>query len=248
MQLCQLMKSKRNDEWVEIMKKHIVIILLVLVLIVLGALILWRYQSRIPGGLVDPKTLPKADHSDVGTAVTVSMNTLLAEQPGDMKTLTFAYVYNGTHQKGRLAVFTHYEDEKPVSMLTIYETDWTDIGNFLFAIEEGFQAEIVDRAIVSSEEERRLWMASYHVSDNLQLKEAEIVSSDTPMTSDDGMYYYFGHISNQRNDPKCLETKTGNYLMIVGYAESDCGESIATAIKNLKLTAKRFGLEASLGM
>ena len=231
------------------MKKNAFKKTLMLCVFIFVVLFTFNSCAKKPGTLIDPKDLPKADRLDIGSTVAVSMETLLQELPEGEKTVTFAYVYNGTEQTGRLVAITYYEYEKPAAILTVYEPEWSGIEGLLSAIEGTFPAKIVDRAIISAEENRRLLMNSYRVSYDAVLKDAEIISPSNGMQpAGDGMHYYFGHISNQSNDSKCYKTQAGNYWMLVGSAENSASESVLSGITNLKATAKRFKLETSLGI
>lgn len=225
-----------------ITKKKLIISLGICALLLIAFLLFFSPMSA-PGSLPDPKTLPKADCSDVGNTITVSMDEILSQETGDV---VFAYVYNGRDDTGLLAVFTHYENEKPSAMLTVYEPDWSGIGSLIPAFEAGFEAKILDRAIVSSEESYRLYMASYQLSKTTGLKEEEIIPANAE-NAGDGMYWYFGHVSKQQNDRKAFLMQSGKYISMVGNAENAAGETVSTSIENLKQTAQRFNLEAFFG-
>lgn len=213
------------------------------IILLLVAMLLAGCQPK-PGTLPDPKLFPAADKADVGNIVTLSMNEILSRQTGDV---VFVYVFDGSDNTGRLGVFTEYENEKPVAMLTVYEPVLTGAGNLFPAFETEFEAKIVERAIVSSQESYHLYMASYRVSEKTDLKEEEIITENAK-NAVDGVYWYFGHITKEQNDPKAIELQSGGFVSLIGNSEEAAGENVSTAIRNLKNTAKRFKLEASLGI
>ena len=216
-----------------------VLALLLLMVLLVGC------QAR-PGTLPDPKSLPAADKSDVGNTVTLSMDKILAQELGEV---IFVYLYDGNANTGRLGVFTDYECEKPyyAYMLTVYEPVWSGVENLIPSFDTGFEAKIVDRAIVSFQESRYLYVASHRVSEKTNLREGEIITPNV-QNPGDGFYWYFGHIAKEQDDPKAIELQSGGFVSLVGNTEEAAGENVSTAIRNLKNTAKRFKLEASLGI
>ena len=197
-----------------------------------------------PGTLPDPKSLPAADKSDVGNTVTLSMDKFLTQELGQV---VFVYLYDGNANTGRLGVFTYYDYERLEMMLTVYEPVWAGIEYLIPSIDAGFEAKIVDRAIVCYQEYNRLFMASYRLSDNTGLKEDEIITKNAK-NAGDGLYWYFGHMVKEQKDPKAIELQSGCFVSLVGNTEEAAGEHVSTAIRNLKETAKRFKLEASFGI
>ena len=216
-----------------------VLALLLLMVLLVGC------QAR-PGTLPDPKSLPAADKSDVGNTVTLSMDKILAQELGEV---IFVYLYDGNANTGRLGVFTDYECEKPyyAYMLTVYEPVWSGVENLIPSFDTGFEAKIVDRAIVSFKESRYFYVSSHRVSEQTNLKEGEIITPNA-QNPGDGFYWYFGHIVKEQDDPKAIELQSGGFVSLVGNTEEAAGENVSTAIRNLKNTAKRFKLEASLGI
>ena len=216
-----------------------VLALLLLMVLLVGC-------QATPGTLPDPKSLPAADKSDVGNTVTLSMDKILAQDSGQVD---FVYLYDGNTNTGRLGVFTDYECEKPyfAFTLTVYEPVWSGVENLIPSFDTGFEAKIVDRAIVSFQECCRLFMAAYRLSDNTGLKEDEIITKNAK-NAGDGLYWYFGHMVKEQKDPKAIELQSGCFVSLVGNTEEAAGEDVSTAIRNLKETAKRFKLEDSLGI
>lgn len=199
-----------------------------------------------PGTLPDPKDFPAADKSDVGNTVTLSMDKILAQELGQV---VFVYLYDDNANTGRLGVLTDYECEKPyyAYMLTVYEPVWSGVENLIPSFDTGFEAKIVDRAIVSFQENQYLYVASHRVSEKTDLKEEEIITENAK-NAVDGVCWYFGHVSKEQNDPKAIELQSGGFVSLVGNTEEAAGENVSTAIRNLKNAAKRFKLEASLGI
>lgn len=197
-----------------------------------------------PGTLPDPKDFPAADKSDVGNTVTLSMDKILVQE-SDL--VFFVYLYDGNANTGRLGVFTHYEYEMPAYMLTVYEPVWSGVENLIPSFDTGFEAKILDRAIVSFQENQYLYVASHRVSEKTDLKEEEIITENAK-NAVDGVCWYFGHVSKEQNDPKAIELQSGGFVSLVGNTEEAAGENVSTAIRNLKNAAKRFKLEASLGI
>ena len=203
-----------------------VLALLLLMVLMVGC-------QATPGTLPDPKSLPAADKSDVGNTVTLSMDKFLTQELGQVT--------------GRLGVFTYYDYERLEMMLTVYEPVWAGIEYLIPSIDAGFEAKIVDRAIVCYQEYYRLFMASYRLSDNTGLKEDEIITKNAK-NAGDGLYWYFGHMVKEQKDPKAIELQSGCFVSLVGNTEEAAGENVSTGIRNLKETAKRFKLEASFGI
>ena len=160
-----------------------VLALLLLMVLLVGC------QAR-PGTLPDPKSLPAADKSDVGNTVTLSMDKILAQELGEV---IFVYLYDGNANTGRLGVFTYYDYERLEMMLTVYEPVWAGIEYLIPSIDAGFEAKIVDRAIVSFQESRYFYVASHRVSEQTNLKEGEIITPNA-QNPGDGFYWYFGHL------------------------------------------------------
>ena len=216
-----------------------VLALLLLMVLLVGC-------QATPGTLPDPKLFPLADKSDVGNTVTLSMDKILAQDSGQVD---FVYLYDGNTNTGRLGVFTDYECEKPyfAFTLTVYEPVWSGVENLIPSFDTGFEAKIVDRAIVSFQECQYLYVASHRVSEKTNLKEAEIITPNT-QNPGDGFYWYFGHMVKEQDDPKAIELQSGCFVSLVGNSEEAAGENVLAAINNLKNTAKRFKLEASFGI
>ena len=216
-----------------------VLALLLLMVLLVGC-------QATPGTLPDPKLFPLADKSDVGNTVTLSMDKILAQDSGQVD---FVYLYDGNTNTGRLGVFTDYECEKPyfAFTLTVYEPVWLGVENLIPSFDTGFEAKIVDRAIVSFQECQYLYVASHRVSEKTNLKEAEIITPNT-QNPGDGFYWYFGHMVKEQDDPKAIELQSGCFVSLVGNSEEAAGENVLAAINNLKNTAKRFKLEASFGI
>lgn len=223
------------------MKKRFVwiILLLVVVAAVVCVFVLKSASSR-PGDLPDPKTVPKADTSSVGTTVTLSLEQQLKGQSNQY--VTYAYISD----PGRLVVFTGDVTDSTIMRMTVYELPEAR----LLDIQSGeVEAKILGVANVSMYEWQLLNTCIYAARQEASASDSEVIDltkSDLP--TGDGMRFYFGYYAAMNSGGLEQEVAPGRFAFLFGNIAQNQSNNMANAIQNLKNTGKRFDLLDVLGI
>lgn len=94
-----------------------------------------------PGTLRDPASIPKADQSDVGKTVTLSIGNK-----------TFDYFYDSQSKKERLMVLESVNFNENLGKITIYETKLGGLDGLIDALKKPIEAKIIAVSNISWEE------------------------------------------------------------------------------------------------
>jgi hypothetical protein len=223
------------------MKKRFVwiILLLVVVAAVVCVFVLKNAASR-PGDLPDPKTVPKADTSSVGTTVTLSLEQQLKGQSNQY--VTYAYISD----PGRLVVFTGDVTDSTIMRMTVYELPETKL---LDILNGEVEAKILGVANVSWYEWQLLNTCIYAARQETSASDSEVIDlakSDLP--TGDGTRFYFGYYAAMNSGGLEQEVAPGRFAFLFGNIAQNQSNNMANAIQNLKNTGKRFDLLDVLGI
>lgn len=96
---------------------------------------------NVPGTLPDPDSIPKADQSDVGKTVTLSIGNK-----------TFDYFYDSKSGKERLMVLESVNFYENLGKITIYETKLGGLDGLIAALKKPINAKIIAVSNISWEE------------------------------------------------------------------------------------------------
>lgn len=222
------------------MKKRFVwiILLLVVVAAVVCVFVLKNAASR-PGDLPDPKTVPKADTSSVGTTVTLSLEQQLKGQSNQY--VTYAYISD----PGRLVVFTGDVTDSTIMRMTVYELPEAR----LLDIQSGeVEAKILGVANVSWYEWQLL-----NTGINAMMMENtgsnDVIDLTAPwLPNEQEVCFCFGWYGSGEPAVKGQEVAPGRFAFLFGNTAKNAGTYTATAIDNLKSMGKRFDLLDVLGI
>ena len=216
-----------------------IILLLFVVAAVVCVFVLKNAQAR-PGDLPDPKTIPKADTSSVGTTVTLSLEQQLKGQSNQY--VTYAYISDS----GRLVVFTGDVTDSTIMRMTVYELLSAGLSDFLAG---ETQAKIVGVANVSSYEWQLLNTCIYAASREASSSADEVIDLTKPgFSTEDGARYYFGYYAATNSGGLEQEVAQGRFAFVFGNTAQSQINHMTNAIQNLKNTAKRFALLDVLGI
>ena len=223
------------------MKKQwiFLIILLVVVAAVVCFTLLWD-SIAAPGDLPDPKTIPKADTTGVGTTVTLSLEQQLKGQSNQY--VTYAYISD----PGRLMVFTGDVTDSTIMRMTVYELPEARLLDILSGEVE---AKILGVANVSLYEWQLLNTCIYAARQEASASDSEVIDltkSDLP--TGDGTRFYFGYYAAMNSGGLEQEVAPGRFAFLFGNIAQNQSNNMANAIQNLKNTAKRFSLMEVLGI
>ena len=217
------------------MKKRFVwiILLLVVVAAVVCVFVLKNAENR-PGDLPDPKTVPKADTSSVGTTVTLSLEQQLKGQSNQY--VTYAYISD----PGRLVVFTGDVTDSTIMRMTVYELPEARLLDILSGEVE---AKILGVANVSWYEWQLLNTCISAARQEASASDSEVIDltkSDLP--TGDGTRFYFGYYAAMNSGGLEQEVAPGRFAFLFGNIAQNQSNNMANAIQNLKNTGKRFDL------
>lgn len=95
----------------------------------------------VPGSLISPDSIPKADQSDVGKTVTLSIGNK-----------TFDYFYDSQSKKERLMVLESVNFYENLGKITIYETKLGGLDGLIAALKKPINAKILAVSNISWEE------------------------------------------------------------------------------------------------
>ena len=223
------------------MKKQwiFLIILLVVVAAVVCFTLLWD-SIAAPGDLPDPKTIPKADTSSVGTTVTLSLEQQLKGQSNQY--VTYAYISD----PGRLVVFTGDVSDSNIMRMTVYALISADFADFLAG---EVQAKILGVANISSYEWQLLNTCISAARQEASASDSEVIDlTKSELPAQGGKRYYFGYYAATVSGGLEQEVAPGRFGFLFGNIAQNQSNNMANAIQNLKNTAKRFSLMEVLGI
>jgi len=242
------MEIKVALDWIRNRWKLLLILALVVLLLGSAVWVIWKInQPTPPGGFGAHWKLPKADRSDVGQWVDLSLVELAKEatriQGGE---LYFIYVYDPNKEAGRLVVCADGNN------LTIYETLWTG-GDALCeeVLKKSFPAMIIDRVYEDGN------LAGYFMNrvriereDNYRPEDIVLIDQYVENQDEKAVRYYYGSIGKVRDEIPdwAVPLENDMYLALVsGNADTE-NILISSCIERLHITAERFDLWDKLGL
>ena len=223
------------------MKKRFVWIILLLVVIaaVVCVFVLKNAEAR-PGDLPDPKTIPKADTSSVGTTVTLSLEQQLKGQSNQY--VTYAYISD----PGRLVVFTGDVTDSTIMRMTVYELPEAKL---LDILRGEVEAKILGVANISSYEWQLLNTCIFAARQEASASDSEVIDlTKSELPAQGGKRYYFGYYAATVSGGLEQEVAPGRFGFLFGNIAQSQSSNMANAIQNLKNTGKRFDLLDVLGI
>ena len=111
-----------------------------------------------PGSLPDPDSIPKADQSDVGKTVELSIGNK-----------TFDYFYDSQSGKERLMVLESVNFDENLGNITIYETKLGGLDGLIAALEKPINAKIIAVSNISWEEVNYAHTAKEYLEDSIPI-------------------------------------------------------------------------------
>ena len=164
-----------------------------------------------PGSLIDPDSIPKADQSDVGKTVELSI--------GDK---IFDYFYDSQSGKERLLVLESVDFYQNLGKITIYETKLGGMDGLIAALKKPFNAKILAISNISWEEVNYAHTAKEYLEDSIPIgrfSAEELIDLSAPVKNPRADQWYcsvqsldssdvMGLLSNLTDAPsKVLQTR-----------------------------------------
>lgn len=201
--------------------------------------LLWEILPHQPGSLPKPWMLPRADQTDIGDTVTISLPQMLdAAQfddqdplnPDGAEKLHIVYIYNSVEQTGRLVVITEVEGNTQACCLTLYEPEWVGGEAFFSNLSKTFQARIIHRVNIA-------WMEGMPYFDGMLYeyeKEYPYAVVDIPAyedTSRENNLYFCGCISYAEGDGEfLLQENVAAKFLCCELSQADCVNDLIMSI------------------
>ena len=168
-------------------------------------------EPNPPGSLIDPDSIPKADQSDVGKTVELSI--------GDK---IFDYFYDSQSGKERLLVLESVDFYQNLGKITIYETKLGGMDGLIAALKKPFNAKILAISNISWEEVNYAHTAKEYLEDSIPIgrfSAEELIDLSAPVKNPRADQWYcsvqsldssdvMGLLSNLTDAPsKVLQTR-----------------------------------------
>ncbi len=135
-----------------------------------------------PGSLIDPDSIPKADQSNVGKTVELSI--------GDK---IFDYYYDSQSGKERLLVLESVDFYQNLGKITIYETKLGGIDGLIAALKKPINAKILAISNISWEEVNYAHMAKEYLEESIpggRFSAEEMIDLSDPVKHPDTAQWY----------------------------------------------------------
>ena len=149
-----------------------------------------------PGTLRDPASIPKADQSDVGKTVTLSIGNK-----------TFDYFYDSQSKKERLMVLESVDFYENLGKITIYETKLGGLDGLIAALKKPIEAKIIAVSNISWEEYNYAYTYKEYLEDSIPIGEFsadELIDLSAPVKNSRTDQWYCSVQSYDSSDVNSL--------------------------------------------
>lgn len=185
-----------------------------------------------PGTLPDVSELPKADLTNVGENIYVSL------LPGEeYNAIGFHYIYEPDSGKERLLVIYIFDQIGSYNLMSIYETDFHGVEGLCKKLCDGFTAKVLLNVNISFQE------SMYATNFGSSFPESEKIYWDEPKSSDKSKQLYFGKIIEKVSDTVSYQSLDYNFdLCLYGNIDNTNSKAISIRMDVMNKIYERFDL------